>query len=195
MMHWERLRRPAEGEQPRKAEGECKLVDPLSNGLEEELLQREMGYFWMMTVKMRGLIIAVVVLIPDGLFLIFGILGFFNIAGMHIGIWHRLAYLAIALVGFALSFLMWRMTYLAIITMLRAVYMLVTGLACLVIGASGLIYLSYYSNYLFLSLINVSVLNGIMWLMLGLLTFLAPLLLAYGTLRHYLTIMAYSQFW
>ncbi|GAC1347190.1 MAG: hypothetical protein NVSMB27_12070 [Ktedonobacteraceae bacterium] len=167
---------------------------PLSSGLEEELLEREMGYFWMMSVKMRGIMTAVAVLVPDALFLIFGILGFFNIAGIHIGVWHRLTYLAIALVGFALSILIGRVTYVAVITLLRAVYVLVTGLACLVIGTGGLIYPSYYSNYPFLSLISVSVLNGVMWLILGFLTFLAPILLAYAALSCYLTIMAYGQF-
>lgn len=177
-----------------KAE-ERDLVDLLSNLSEEELLQREMGYFWTTAVKMRGLITAVAVLIPDALFLIFSILDFFNIAGIHLGIWNGLAYLAIAITGFALSFLMWRATYVALTTLLRAIYVFVTGITCLVIGTGGLIYQSHYSNYLFPFLINVSALNDIMWLIVGLLTFLVPLLLAYPALRHYLTIMAYGHLW
>src|SRR5579859_5322476 len=108
-------------------EEECELVDLLNSELEEELLQPEIGHFWMMAVKMRGLISAVAVLVPDALFLTFGLLGFFNRAGIHRGVWPGLAYLAIALVGFVLSFLLWRVTNGAMIMLLRAVYVLVTG--------------------------------------------------------------------
>jgi hypothetical protein len=174
-------------------EEEREPVDLLSSGLEEELLQREMGHFWTMAVKMRGPISAVAALIPDALFLTFGMLGCFNLAGIPRGLWPGLAYLATALVGFVLSFLLWRMTNVAIIILLRAVYVLVTSLACLVIGTSCLIYVSHSSTYLFPPLINVSVLNGCIWLILGLVTFLAPLLLAYPALHYYLAIMAHGD--
>ena len=176
-------------------EEEYKPVDLLSSRLEEELLQQEMGNFLLMTVKTRGLMVALAVVIPDAFFLISGILGCFNVAGSRIDFWQNFAYLAIGLVGFALSFLMWRMTYVAFITLLRAAYLLVTGLACLIIGTKGLIGLSDNSHYLFLSLIHVNMLNGVMWLILGLLSILTPLLLVYSAFRYYLALMAYGQLW